>query len=314
MTLQKSGAFWDSEVTTPTHASWLAEPAVRAYVNEMITGSPYIWPFDALQQYLGAWTGGRALSIGCGTGSLERDLIRRGLFEQVDGFDGSVGSLAIARSEAAKAGVGASIHYFAADFNAPRLPRARYDAVLIHQALHHVAALEKLFLAIGRTLKPGGFVYFDEYTGPSRDDWNDDLLEFHQSIFREIPAEVRTTERLALPIQPDDPSEAVRSSEIVQEILRGFEVVEKREYGGAVLSVLYPAIDWERAGTETLQWLIEKDREALDSGQSYHAVALLRRRSPLARTPGTVHYYLWPKLRGLRFRIRRALGNKSARW
>lgn len=314
MTLQRSRVFWDSEVTAPTHASWLSAPAVRAYVNEIITGSPHMWPLDALRDYLGERTGGRALSIGCGTGNLERDLLSKGLFEQIDAFDGSIGSLAIARSEAVKAGMGAKIHYFAADFNAPRLPRGRYDAVVIHQALHHVAALEKIFIAIGRTLKPEGFVYFDEYTGPSRDDWNEDRLEYHQSLLKEIPAELRKMERLPLPVQPDDPSEAVRSSEIMSEILRSFEVVEKREYGGAVLSVLYPAIDWERAGSETLQWLIEKDREALTRGQSYHTVALLRQRSRLSSAAGTVHYYLWPKLRGLRFRIRRAFGNQTARW
>lgn len=314
MSLKKSGAFWDSEVQVPTHASWLSEPEVRCYVNEMISGNPHQWPLDALQDYLGEGVRQRALSIGCGTGGLERDLILRNLFERVEALDGSVGSLAVARSEARAAGMAAKIHYFASDFNAPVLPADHYDAVFVHQALHHVSALEKLFLAVARCLKTGGFLYFDEYVGPSREDWNDELLQFHQSIFEEIPPEMRRTERLALPIQPDDPSEAVRSSEIVPEVMKGFEIVERRDYGGAVLSVIYPAIDWERAGSETLHWLIEKDREELNRGHSYHAVALLRPRQGASAAVGALRYYLTPKIRGLRYRILRALGSNKARW
>lgn len=314
MSVGQSGSFWDSEVATPTHASWLTELDVRCYVNQQISGDPHQWPLDALQQYLGTFSRARALSIGCGTGGLERDLIRRNLFADVDALDGSLGSLAIARKEAKDLGMSDRIHYFASDFNAPILPSGRYDAVFIHQALHHVASLEKLFLAIGRALKPDGFFYFDEYVGPSRTDWNDSLLQPHREIFEEIPAEERGTDRLKLPIQADDPSEAVRSSEIIPEVLRTFEIVERRDYGGAVLSVLYPAIDWTTAREDRLHWLIERDRDELRRGHSYHSVMLLRPRKGLRRTLGALHHHLSPKLRTVRYRLLRAVGRKDVRW
>lgn len=314
MNLKKSGAFWDSEVQVPTHASWLSEPDVRLYANEAVSGNPHGWPLDALQHFLGGGIRERALSIGCGTGALERDLIFRKMFDHVDAFDGSIGSLAVARSEAGAAGMAEQIHYFASDFNAPVLPANRYDAVFVHQALHHVSALEKLFLAIGRALKPGGFLYFDEYVGPSRLDWNESVLEFHRSLFEEISADEKRTDRLALPIQPDDPSEAVRSSEIIPEVSRTFEIVERRDYGGAVLSVLYPAIDWERAGTGRLHWLIDRDRDELRRGHSYHAVMLLRPRRGLRRALGALHHHLSPKLRTARYHLMRAAGREDVRW
>ena len=314
MSVGQSGSFWDSEVAAPTHASWLAEIDVRRYVNEQISGHPGLWPLDALEQAVGRDQRMRALSIGCGTGGLERDLVRRDLFRDVDALDGSLGSLAIARKEARDLGMSDRIHYFASDFNAPVLPSRCYDAVFVHQALHHVASLEKLFLAIGRALKPGGFFYFDEYVGPSRTDWNNALLQFHREIFEEIPAEQRGTDRLKLPIQADDPSEAVRSSEIVPEVMRTFEIVERRDYGGAVLSVLYPAIDWTKAGKDRLHWLIDKDREELRRGHSYHAVMLLRPRRGLRRKLGALHHRVSPKLRTVRYRLLRALRRKDVRW
>lgn len=301
-------------MTTPTHSSWLTETDVRLYVNEQISGRPGRWPLDALEEALGPGKRSRALSIGCGTGGLERDLIRRNLFDDVDALDGSLGSLAIARKEAADLEMSQRIHYFASDFNAPVLPSDRYDAVFVHQALHHVASLEKLFLAIGRALKADGFFYFDEYVGPSRTDWNQSLLQFHRKIFDEIPVEERGTDRLKLPIQADDPSEAVRSSEIIPEVIRTFEVIERRDYGGAVLSVLYPAIDWTKAREDRLHWLIERDREALRRGHSYHAVMLLRPRKGLRRTLGALHHHLSPKLRTVRYRLLRALRRKNVRW
>ena len=314
MSVGQSGSFWDSEVIAPTHSSWLSEPKVREYVNEMIAGAPHLWPFDALQQRIGKQARARALSIGCGTGALERDLIRREMFEHVDAFDGSVGSLAVAQREARDAGMSERISYYSSNFNAPVLPPSRYDAVFIHQALHHVASLEKLFLAIGKTLRPGGFFYFDEYVGPSRTDWNQKLLAVHQSAFQEIPAEMRRSERLALPIQADDPSEAVRSSEIIPEVLRTFEIEERRDYGGTLLSVLYPSIDWAKAGEDRLQWLIERDREQLRCGHSYHAVMLLRPRRGYRRALGALHHHLWPKLRTLRYRLLRRMGREDVRW
>ena len=150
MSVGQSGSFWDSEVVAPTHSSWLSEVKVREYVNESISGTPHLWPLDALQKRIGLEKRERALSIGCGTGALERDLIRREMFEHVDAFDGSVGSLAVAQREARTAGMSARISYYSSNFNEPLLPARRYDAVFIHQALHHVASLEKLFLAISK--------------------------------------------------------------------------------------------------------------------------------------------------------------------
>ncbi|HUP48464.1 MAG TPA: hypothetical protein VNA04_06715 [Thermoanaerobaculia bacterium] len=81
--------FWDREVIETRHVSWLEHPLVRDYVNDVIGG----WPMDWFERRLGRRRFERALSIGCGSGALERDVILRGICRRVDAFDGSVTSL-----------------------------------------------------------------------------------------------------------------------------------------------------------------------------------------------------------------------------
>ena len=141
----RAGEFWDRELTDPIHTTnWMDDLRVRHRINAMIGGGTLLWPIEWLEQQTGHRTFERALSIGCGTGPLERQLIERGIAKTVDAFDGSLASLHVARKEAEARGFGDRIRYFAADFNRPALPRGRYDIVLFHQSLHHVGKLERL--------------------------------------------------------------------------------------------------------------------------------------------------------------------------
>jgi SAM-dependent methyltransferase len=102
--VRNAAAFWDREVVQPTHFSWMAHPEIRSYINESISGSPHKWPIDWLVEWLDGRRFTRALSVGCGTGPLERDLIQRGLCDFIDAFDGSPESVRIARDLAAGGG------------------------------------------------------------------------------------------------------------------------------------------------------------------------------------------------------------------
>src|SRR4051812_33765513 len=184
--------FWDREGIQPTHTSWMEDPAIREYVNQSIGGTTSSWPINWLVDWLNGRRFERALSIGCGTGALERDLIRREMCGSVDAFDGSVVSLHVAREEAQRAGMGSRIRYFAMDFNEPVLARNGYDAVFFHQSAHHVRKLEKIFRAVLHALEPGGILYLDEYIGPSRHEWTMEGIAVQQSIYQALPEELRT--------------------------------------------------------------------------------------------------------------------------
>ena len=263
--------FWDRKVVQRQHCEWMALAPVRQHMNELIGGAAEPrWPIDWLESWLRGRTFARALSIGCGTGALERDLVARGLCERVDAFDASIASLAIAK----QAATSDRIRYFAADFNRCALPRDKYDAVFFHQSAHHVRRLEWLFNQIVGALKPGGIVYLDEYVGPSRFDWNAERIAPQQAFYRALPRELRTADALALPIQQDDPTEAIRSSSIEPALRIGFDIAARRPYGGTLLSIVLPQM---KSTPDALPWCIACERALLAAGvPSFYAVIVAR--------------------------------------
>jgi len=238
-------AFWDREATapsTPPEANWMAHPLVRHYIDESISGNPGLWPMEWFQRHLAGRTFRRALSIGCGTGPLERDLLRRGIVARIDAFDGSPKSIEIARAEAVAAGLDDRVEYSVDDFNTVELPRAKYDLVCFQQSLHHVEKLERLLLQVRRCLAPDGLVYFDEYVGPSRTHWNALTTRWYRVLYHLLPRGIRYFDEFQEPVQHEDPSEAIRSGDILSRIFIGFDVDEFRGYGGNLLAMLFPVL------------------------------------------------------------------------
>jgi SAM-dependent methyltransferase len=284
--------FWENELVTSFHSGWMHFPAVRQHIIEQI-GVGYGWPMDWLLHQLGGRTFERGLSIGCGTGALERDLIERGICRRIDAFDGAVGSLAVARNEAGDL----PIRYFAADFNRPALPRDTYDAVFFHQSLHHVAKLERLLREVLFAVKPDGLLYLDEYVGPSRTWWTEARFARQREQFaRLVPEKARLSKELPLPIVYDDPSEAVQSGEIRGQLAVGFDVLAERGYGGNLLSLMCPAVWWEHADADQLERLIEAEKAELAGGAEPYYMLILARPKRRKLVP-SFRYTIEPKVK-----------------
>jgi 2-polyprenyl-3-methyl-5-hydroxy-6-metoxy-1,4-benzoquinol methylase len=274
--------FWGRVAAGDPLVTWLHEPTVRRYVNSSISGDPNVWPMDALAPSFGPVR--NALSLGCGDGTLDRHLRRSGLCESVTGIDISERSLEVARAKAAEEGLD-GIRYVRGDFNALDLEAGTYDAAFFQQSLHHVEKLEGCLEAVAAALKPNGMLYLDEYIGPSRSQWHHGLLAEADAVYRTLPRAVRRRRRLALPVdRRGDPSEAVRSSEIVAEVSRRFEIETRRDYGGNFLSVIHPHLDLTRVGEaerdSILESIIAAERAVLAAGAvAYYTVIVARVRA-----------------------------------
>jgi len=271
--------YWDREVTapvTPPDASWMAHRLVREYINERISGRPGGWPLDWFQSRYPR-TFERCLSVGCGTGALERDLVRRGIARTVEAFDASPESLRIAQETADAEGVADRIRYSIGDFNSIRLPRRTYDLVCFHQSLHHVSELEHLLDQVRRSLKDDGLLYLDEFVGPSRGDWNDYAIRWYRAMYQLFPRDRRFFESFAMPVQEEDPSEAIRSGDILTRLFIGFDVEEFRGYGGNLLAMLFPDLRVETLDDEMVRTIILAERAMLGSGaRDFHAIITAR--------------------------------------
>src|SRR5258706_7638296 len=179
----KVASFWDENRRTLSldPAFWMAHRLCREAINRRTTGTPNEWTLDGFKRVHGAKPFERGISWGCGLGTFERTVVRLEIAREVDGFDLSPKSVADARAQAQKEGLGGA-HFEIGDFNDPLIESGRYDAVFFHQSLHHVVAMERLFRRLALALKPGAAIYLDEFTGPSRESWSQKKLDLAHSV------------------------------------------------------------------------------------------------------------------------------------
>jgi SAM-dependent methyltransferase len=272
-----SDAFDHGGITT-----WMSEERCRLSINQMITGSANEWPMEWFQRVFAPDPDSIGLSLGCGDGALERDVRAKDICREITGVDLSRRALELAAKTASADGL-EGISYERGDFNDLDLEADRFDIVFFHQAMHHVANLEGCLEQIQKTLKKDGYFYLDEYVGPSRDQWTDTLVEAANEVYRTLPNSIRRSRSVPFPIEEDDPSEAVRSGDIVPLVEAGFDIIERRDYGGNLLSLIHPLLRWdsmnEDSRGEVLESLIEEERNLLAAGApTYYTVIIARNR------------------------------------
>lgn len=98
-----------------------------------------------------------------------------------------------------------------------------------------------------RALQPGGVFHLNEFVGPDRFQWTDAQLDHLNAFCEALPERYRrlASGQVRPPvIRPTieqmiaaDPSEAIRSSAIIETVRRHFRVMELRELGGALLHI-----------------------------------------------------------------------------
>jgi SAM-dependent methyltransferase len=235
--------------------SWLQHKTMLAFVNRRVSGDPTVSTLAWFKQKYFPRPVDLALSLGCGFGGFERFGLEVGIAKKFIANDLSEGAIGKARETAAQAGMADRIEYSVANLDECRLPAATYDAIFALSAAHHVFQLENLFRQCRKALKPGGLLFLDEYVGPSRFQSAPEvtgLINRLRTIFPEKYRKSLFTDDGSLihPYAPSpvehfekhDPSEAVRSGEIVNTLKLYFDILEFRPYGGAILHMLFSGI------------------------------------------------------------------------
>jgi SAM-dependent methyltransferase len=134
-----------------------------------------------------------------------------------------------------------------ADLEGAALPPGSADVVFAHQSVHHIEALDELFLAVRRALRRGGVFHLHEFVGPIRFQWTDAQLALANGFLDSLPPRLRRMPsgmpkgRLVRPtiaaMLAIDPTEAIRSSDIPEVLRRHFDVIEERRLGGALVHI-----------------------------------------------------------------------------
>ncbi len=236
----------------PTPFDWSDSSIVMEYINKCISGDPKIpWLQYACDKYLlrKSPRAKHCLSLGCGSGALERYVRKVGACETIDAVDIAKGAIEEAKRLALEENV-TGINYCLDNFENINLPANRYDIVFASSAIHHVRNLERLFEQVKAGLKMNGLFIMLEYVGPSQFQFSDKVVDIINQILHTLPSAykkltsdpnrtkelfVRTTREF---MNANDPSEAARSDEIVPILSSYFKILERKDYGGTILHML----------------------------------------------------------------------------
>lgn len=169
----RAAARWDEAASSAEFSAetfWLALPHCMARFKEAVAGEPGV---DWIEHLHRRWCKApgdeeRILSIGCGTGGLERQLAAINPAARITGIDISPASIEAARKAAEDEGLGDRIRYEASPFAGFDIGEGRWDAVWFISSLHHIDGVEAALERALRALAPGGRILMYEYAGPNR--------------------------------------------------------------------------------------------------------------------------------------------------
>jgi len=186
------------------------------------------------------------LTLGCGAGRCERDLISRGVGVSFHGIDISERAIAKAREIAKEQNL--PLTYEVADLNFVRLPEKTFDLVVAQTCLHHILFLEHVAEQIWRSLKNDGYLWIHDFIGESQFQYDAKRLAIINQILAVLPEKLRknrvtgrTIEEIKRP-EPGrlgSPFESIRSAEIIPVFQRCFTIEWRLEFD-AFLRVVVP--------------------------------------------------------------------------
>ena len=262
----------------------LSHPVVKMAMNRRASGDPERDGYWLLRQHLLAANAGKlpvkhAVSLCCGSGSLDRGLVQGELISRFTGYDLAAGALDAARAAAEAEGIEGAI-YKLRDLERDGLDEEMVDLVIAHHAVHHISRLEQLFDSVHLALRPGGIFHLEEFVGPNRFQWTERQLEEMSAWVGSVPERYRVTRDGALKTYVGratiaemlafDPSEAVRSAEIERLVTERFEILERRPLGGtlAMMALVEIGHNFDPRSAEAvdhLQRLLRREDELIAS-------------------------------------------------
>ena len=258
--ISKVESFWDKNIKIHSNSpkvSWLDSPVILYDCLNLL-------PVDDRKMSITQWilwfkekyvsnVLECGLSLGTGDGTLDRHAIQMSICRKMDSYDISPVSVETANKINKEQGLNDKITCRIGDLNKIVLEKDKYDVIFSSMALHHISNLSHLFPQIMTSLKDGGFLVLNEYVGPSQFQWNEKQIKIINDLLKILPKSHKFDSRTGILkesfagpsieyMNENDPSEAIRSDEIIGYISKHFDSVEKIEYGGNILHMLLDGI------------------------------------------------------------------------
>jgi ubiquinone/menaquinone biosynthesis C-methylase UbiE len=272
---QAIGEHWDNVTRTkeqaPRRDRWVYSDFVHSILNERIIGKRVKGPNRGLNMALKTRLGDRVLghgvSVGGGTGLKEMRLIKQGFVERFTIFDLSVYRIEQGVALAKESGLEDRVKFVRADpFESP--PDTQYDFVHWQAALHHMFDVDHAVRWSREVLLPKGIMYVNEYVGPNRMQYSDEMVELASRIRALLPERYfsggrnpNVKRRCVRPkletVVANDPSECVDSESILPSLRAHFPEMELWLQGGIGYSMALTNLiaNFDEDKEEDLEWL-----------------------------------------------------------
>ena len=186
------------------------------------------------------------LTLGCGAGRCERELLAKGVCRSFHGIDISEKAITAAREIAKERDL--PITYEVADLNFVALPEKTFDLVVAQTSLHHLLFLERVAEQVWRSLKPDGYLWIHDFIGETQWQYDPKRLSLVNGILAALPEKLRRNKingQLLTQIERPEPGhlaspfESIRSGEIMDVFQRWFTIEWKMEFD-AFLRLVVP--------------------------------------------------------------------------
>jgi len=212
----------------------------------------------------------KLLSIGCGYGHFERKLLETGFFSEIHGCDISPESIQVAKDNAEEIDKNKVITYFTHDINTAGWEK-KYDVIIAFSCVHHIERLEFFYENVRKALKSNGIFIQEEYVGAVRFQNSYITIGVVNFLLKLLPPKIIKNNYKNIGMQEvlTDPSEAVRSDEIIPLTKRIFPKTKIWEFPGVIMHLLYRCVNADEfhtneKRTKKLCLLIFKTEKLLD--------------------------------------------------
>lgn len=250
-----SSTLWDQPTEQYTKEGfkvyWETLPIIAHYQFQCMTGNQHKDYLSYIIEFLQNRVGTknlRGLSIGCGELTApEMTLYKTGYFSAFDVMDIAAKLLERQEQKASAQGLEA-ITYIKQDLNRVQLGDSKYDLIWAVGTVHHIENLEDFFDQVQSALTPNGIFVMREYVGPNRIQLTDEQLAITNEILSYLPDKYKWTpsghiKNKELRVDVDallqlDPSESVRSQDIVPLFKEKLDIIHLAWTGGTILHPL----------------------------------------------------------------------------
>jgi 2-polyprenyl-3-methyl-5-hydroxy-6-metoxy-1,4-benzoquinol methylase len=274
---------WNADAPVSYTEMWLGADECIENIQQKISGDPNLhWLPYAIDKYLAPAVGSvpsdnskkeyRCLLLGSSEGHMERMLCEKGFEGEIVASD--IAEKALARAEQKTEALGYdNVTYVTADLNTDTF-EGQFDYIIAEGVLHHIVNIKSCLKMLSSILKPNGYFILVEFEGPVRFQmpehqvrWINAALSILPKGLRPfppgkheqekyLPAMHRENQTLYYvpPAKADvmafDPSEAVSGPYLKHLIPQMFEIVERKGFGGTLLSYMTGHFDFKRTNTD----------------------------------------------------------------